>query len=75
MTRMIVSLMLIVVLLAFLVTLFVALLILTLVLVAMLLMGGFRVKRDAIGAAQIAIGEAHISPVTSGRQAQSMRGG
>ena len=75
MARMIVFLMLIVVFLAFLVTLFVALLMLTLVLVAMLLMGGFRMERNAIGAAQIAIGEAHIAPVTGGGQAQSMRGG
>ena len=72
MTRMIVFLMLIMVLLAFLVALFVALLMLTLVLVAMLLMGGLRVERNAIGAAQITIGEAHIAPVTGGGQAQSM---
>ena len=50
----------------------VIIMVLALVLLSVLFVGRFGVKRDAVCAAQITVGNANVTPVTRGGQAESM---
>ena len=50
----------------------VIIMVLALMLLSMLFVGRFRVERDAVGAAQVTVGDANVAPVTRGGQAESM---
>jgi hypothetical protein len=50
----------------------VTIMVLALMLFSVLLVGRFRVERDAIRAAQVTVGNANVAPVTCGGEAESM---